>query len=158
MENNLMLVNNVKQAALNCPGPAGFIIPSKFNYFLRKQLVRSLPLLLSNCIVQIANVRATCNSFLCTHFYVPVLFFLSLSRVMFPLEFLQHRSYECSGLRNQFSTVFKNGGRSGKESKVVMKVIKNSFVLAFMYPQTLSHTYGAEWYHRVISTHRMKHV
>lgn len=38
MENNLLLVNNVKQAALNCPGPAGFIIPSKFNYFLRKQL------------------------------------------------------------------------------------------------------------------------
>lgn len=34
MENNLMLVNNVKQAALNCPGPAGFLIPSKFNYFL----------------------------------------------------------------------------------------------------------------------------
>lgn len=51
MENNLMLVNNVKQAALNCPGPAGFIIPSKFNYFLRKQLGRSLLSLLSNSII-----------------------------------------------------------------------------------------------------------
>lgn len=30
-----MLVNNVKQAALNCPAPAAFLIPSKFNYFLR---------------------------------------------------------------------------------------------------------------------------
>lgn len=51
MENNLMLVNNVKQAALNCPGPAGFIIPSKFNYFLRKQLGRSLLSLLPNSII-----------------------------------------------------------------------------------------------------------
>lgn len=51
MENNLMLVNNVKQAALNCPGPAGFIIQSKFNYFLRKQLGRSLLSMLSNSIL-----------------------------------------------------------------------------------------------------------
>lgn len=51
MENNLMLVNNVKQAALNCPGPAGFIIPSKFNYLLRKQLGRSLLSVLSNSII-----------------------------------------------------------------------------------------------------------
>ena len=96
MENNLMLVNNVKQAALNCPGPAGFIIPSNFNYFLRKQLGGSLLSLLSNPIIQIANVGATCNSLLCTHSQASLLFFSHLSRVMAPLEFLKHRSYEQS--------------------------------------------------------------
>lgn len=38
-----MLVNNVKQAALNCLVPAAFIIPSKFNYFPRKSARKTLP-------------------------------------------------------------------------------------------------------------------
>lgn len=88
MENNLMLVNNVKQAALNCPRPAGFIIQSKFNYFLRKQLGGSLLSLLSDCIIKIENVGATCNSFFFFFFFsVPGLFFSYLNRVIAPLEF-----------------------------------------------------------------------
>lgn len=93
MENNLMFVNNVKQAALNCLGPAGFIILSKFNYFLRKQLGRVLLSLLSNSL-QIANVGATCNSFF-FFFYLSVIL-SHLSQVTAPLEFLWHRSYEQS--------------------------------------------------------------
>lgn len=61
MENNLMLMNNIKQAALNCPGPAGVITTSKFNYFLRKQLGRSVLSLLFGSIIQIGNVNVICD-------------------------------------------------------------------------------------------------
>ncbi|MEQ2256333.1 hypothetical protein ILYODFUR_023162 [Ilyodon furcidens] len=75
-QNNLMLVNNVKQAALNCSGPAGFIIPSKFNYFLRKQLGRSAESLLFDFIIQLGNVVVMCNAPTLLFFSVCTIFLL----------------------------------------------------------------------------------
>lgn len=116
MENNLMLVNNVKQAALNCPRPAGFIIPSKFTFFLRKQL-GDLSFLCSQLYhIEIANVDA---ALLLCYFVTTYKPNNSTSQI-----------WAASGLRSQFSTVcFQLGLVVGQFSK---QVSRNTFVLTLM--------------------------